>query len=52
MYYHKMPLDQFDNVMPWEKDIYVNMLMQKVEEENEKARLKESENRARRKFRR
>ena len=45
MYHHKIMPDTFDNMIPWEKDIYVNMLIRKVEEENEKIKL---ENAARR----
>lgn len=36
----------FDNILPWEKSIYIDMLVQKVEEENEKARLEQSARRA------
>ena len=46
MYYHNKNPDIFDNMIPWEKDIYVNMIVKKVEEENEKAKLKEAANRA------
>lgn len=41
-------MDAFDNIVPWEKDLYVNLLSAKVEEENEKLKLQESERRARR----
>lgn len=36
----------FDNMLPWEKAIYIDMLVAKVQEENEKLALKESANRA------
>ena len=41
-------MDAFDDIVPWEKDLYVNLLSAKVEEENEKLKLQESERRARR----
>lgn len=41
-----MPLNSFDNVVPWEKTLYVDMLVEKVKEENEKLALKESARRA------
>lgn len=50
-YHHKVPVNQFDNVLPWEKDLYVNMLSQKVEEENEKLKLEEAAREAARKTR-
>jgi hypothetical protein len=36
-------------MIPWEKEIYVNMLIQKVEEENEKAKLEKAAARSARK---
>jgi hypothetical protein len=36
MQYHKYSLTELDSLMPWEKSIYVNMLMRHIEEENEK----------------
>lgn len=45
MYHHKIPIEQFDNCIPWEKDLYVGMLNKKVEEENEKTKLKNAANR-------
>jgi hypothetical protein len=29
-------LTELENMLPWERDIYVNMLMRYLEEENEK----------------
>ena len=34
--HHKYSLTELDNMLPWERDIYVNMLIQYLEEENEK----------------
>jgi hypothetical protein len=36
MQHHKYSLTELDNMLPWERDIYVNMLIQYLEEENEK----------------
>ena len=36
----------FDHVIPWEKDLYVNMITQQVEKENEDRKLKEAAKRA------
>ena len=52
LYYHKFDIDTFDNMIPWEKDIYVNLLANKVKEEEEKRKLREMENRAKRRSRR
>jgi len=36
MQHHKYSLTELENMIPWERDIYVNMLIQYIEEENEK----------------
>jgi hypothetical protein len=36
MQHHKYSLTELDNMIPWERDIYVAMLIQYIEEENEK----------------
>jgi hypothetical protein len=36
MQHHKYSLTELENMIPWERDIYVNMLMRYLEEENEK----------------
>ena len=36
MQHHKYSLTELDNMMPWEREIYVNLLMQHIEEENER----------------
>lgn len=36
MQHHKYSLTELENMIPWEKDIYVNMLVRYLEEENEK----------------
>jgi hypothetical protein len=42
MQHHKYSLTELENLIPWEKDIYVNMLMRYLEEESE--RLKSMKN--------
>ena len=37
MQYHKYSLTELENMMPWEREIYVSLLQQYVEEENLKA---------------
>lgn len=34
-------------MVPWERDIYLEMLFKKVEEENEKEQMRQSQRRAR-----
>jgi hypothetical protein len=36
MQHHKYNLNDIDSMIPWEKSIYVNMLLKYIEEENEK----------------
>ena len=36
MQHHKYSLTELENMIPWEKDIYVNMLIRYLEEENDK----------------
>ena len=43
MQHHKYSLTELENMMPWEREIYVSMLKQHVEEENE--RMKERQKR-------
>jgi hypothetical protein len=43
MQHHKYSLSDLDNMMPWEKSIYVNMLIEHIEEENEKLKLKQQQ---------
>jgi len=38
MQYHKYSLTEVENMMPWERDIYLALLKQHIEEENEKVR--------------
>ena len=36
MQYHKYSLTEIENMMPWERDIYVGLLQQYLEEEEQK----------------
>jgi hypothetical protein len=36
MQHHKYSLTELENMIPWERDIYVAMLIQYIEEENQK----------------
>ncbi len=40
MQYHKYSLTEFENMLPWERDIYVELLKQHLEEE----KLKQQQN--------
>lgn len=36
--HHKYSLTEIENMMPWEREIYVGMLINHVKEQNEKIR--------------
>ena len=36
MQHHKYSLTELDNMIPWERDIYVNLLIKHIAEENER----------------
>ena len=38
MQYHKYSLTEIENMMPWERDIYVGLLQRPIEEEELKAK--------------
>ena len=38
MQYHKYSLSDIENMIPWERDVYVTLLTEHVREENEKMR--------------
>jgi hypothetical protein len=38
IHHHKYSLSELENMMPWERDIYVSMLIAYIEEENQKIR--------------
>ena len=36
MQHHKYSLTELENMMPWEREIYVDMLIEHIKEENKK----------------
>jgi hypothetical protein len=38
MQHHKYSLSDLDNMLPWERQIYITLLIQHLEEEKEKAK--------------
>jgi len=38
MQHHKYSLTELENMMPWEREVYVTLLVQYLEEEKEKQR--------------
>lgn len=38
MQHHKYSLTELDNMMPWEREIYTNLLVQHLRDMNEQAR--------------
>ena len=40
MQHHKYSLTELDNMMPWEREIYVSLLVEHIKEENERAKRK------------
>ncbi len=42
MQFHKYSLTEIENMIPWERDIYLSLLRQHIEEENLKAQQAEA----------
>lgn len=42
MQHHKYSLTELESMLPWERDIYVNLLVQYIEQENEKIKQQQS----------
>jgi len=42
MQHHKYSLTELENMIPWERDIYVGMLIQYIEDENERIKQQSS----------
>ncbi len=38
MQHHHYSLTELDNLMPWERQVYLDLLMDHIEEENERLR--------------
>jgi len=36
MQHHKYSLTELDNMMPWERDVYIGLLQEYIKEENER----------------
>ncbi len=36
MQHHKYSLTELENMMPWEREIYISLLMEWIKEENDK----------------
>lgn len=45
MQHHKYSLSELENMLPWERDIYVTLLIQYIKEENEKIKQRNAERR-------
>ena len=42
MQHHKYALSDIENLMPWERDIYVDMLITYINEENERQKQRQN----------
>mgnify|MGYP006120567199 FL=1 len=36
MQHHKYSLTELEDMLPWEREIYINLLLQHIDEENER----------------
>lgn len=36
MYFHKLSLVDLENMMPWERDVYIMLYAEQIKEENER----------------
>ena len=43
MQHHKYTLADLENMLPWEREIYVDMLITYIRDENEKAKRKQQQ---------
>ena len=43
MQHHKYSLTELENMMPWERDIYIGLLMEFIKEENERIEKEQSQ---------
>jgi hypothetical protein len=43
--HHKYSLTELDNMIPWEREVYISMLSQFIEEENERIKQRNAERR-------
>jgi|TARA_R110000851_G_scaffold212145_1_gene364795 hypothetical protein len=42
MQYHKYSLTEIENMMPWERDVYVALLQQHLEDEEQKSKARQN----------
>ena len=42
MQHHNYSLEELENMMPWERDIYIGLLMEFIKEENERIEKEQS----------
>jgi len=45
MQHHKYSLDELDTMIPWEREVYIKLLMQHLEEERERQKQEQARNR-------
>jgi hypothetical protein len=50
MQFHKYSLNELEEMLPWEKDVYLSQLIEYIEIENEKIQLKQIEERRSQRF--
>ena len=43
MQHHKYSLEEIESMLPWEREIYVGLLMEYIEKENERIQQQERE---------
>jgi hypothetical protein len=48
MQFHKYSLTELENMIPWERQLYVALLRDHINQENEKIKLRNQQNRAHR----
>jgi len=44
MQHHKYSLTEIEAMLPWERDVYVSLLIRYIKEENERKRQEQSKN--------
>ena len=44
MQHHKYSLADLENMIPWERDIYVGLLLYYIQDENEKLKIRNMQN--------
>ena len=44
MQHHKYSLTELENMLPWEREVYINLLIQYMKEENERIKLQQMQN--------